>query len=370
VLGLDDAKLSIALDSIYEAALRPEMWRTALHHYSHAVGGDAALILPGPGSPLAPVCSETFDEAVSTGIEGGWFARNPRVERGMRAMRGAQDVLTEERIFAYEEVDRNPWYADYVHRCGFGWFAGTYLVPDGRSSIMISVERRRERGVFTRDEAADLARFVPHLQRAGQLAARAAEARASGIVDGLDALNCGGALIDGLGRLVRLNAQAERHIGRGLRVVGTQLCAMSREGDAVLQRLVRSMLYGDRLHTAVSAGPAVLPRPDRNPLLVHAAPVVGTAHDIFNGAKLVLMVIDPDEGREPAEPVLKQAFGLTSAEVRVSLALLHGQDISEAAGTAQVSEGTVRAQLKSVFAKTGTHRQSDLVSLLLRLSGR
>ncbi len=367
--GFEVAKLSVALDSIYEAALRPELWRTALDRYANAVGGDAGILLPGPDSRIAPICSEIADETISIGVREGWFARNPRVDRGMRAMRNPQDVLTEERIFSYDEINREPWYTDFMHRCGFGWFAGTYLVPDGRSSVMISVERRRQRGSFSRQEAADLIKFVPHLQRAGQLAVRVAEARASGVLDGLNLLDCGGALIDGLGRLLSLNERAERQIGRGLRVVGTHLCAMTREGDAALQRLIRSVLYADRV-SAPPVPPAVLSRPDANSLIVHAAPVVGSAHDIFRRAKVVLMIVDPDEHREPAEPVLRQAFQLTGAEVRVSLALMRGQDISEIAASARVSEGTVRSQLKSVFAKTGTHRQADLVSLLFRFSGR
>jgi DNA-binding CsgD family transcriptional regulator len=367
---LNDAKLSAALDSIYDAALRPELWRTALHQYAQAVGGDAAILLPGPDAAIPPICSEIADETIAIGVREGWFDRNPRVERGIRAMRGSQDVLTEERIFTYDEIDKDPWYAEFIHKCGFGWFAGTYLVPDGRSSIMISVERRLERGTFSQQEAADLAKFVPHLQRAGQLAARVAGARASGILDGLNLLSCGGALLDGFGRLVSLNEKAERQIDLGLRVVGTHLCATTRDGDAALQRLIRSVLYADRALSAAPVEPAVLPRPDRNPLIVHAAPVVGSARDIFRRAKVVLMIVDPDEHREPAEPVLKQGYGLTGAEARVSLALLRGQEISEIAQSFKVSEGTVRSQLKSIFAKTGTHRQADLVSLLFRLSGR
>jgi hypothetical protein len=42
------------------------------------------------------------------------------------------------------------------------------------------------------------------------------------------------------------------------------------------------------------------------------------------------------------------------------------KDIAEKHG---ISIGTARAQLKSVMAKSETHRQSELVSLMMRLSG-
>jgi DNA-binding CsgD family transcriptional regulator len=41
-----------------------------------------------------------------------------------------------------------------------------------------------------------------------------------------------------------------------------------------------------------------------------------------------------------------------------------GLSPQQAAGELQVSPSTVRNQLKAVFAKTGTHRQSELVTLM------
>ncbi|MBM0204440.1 helix-turn-helix transcriptional regulator [Micromonospora sp. STR1s_5] len=284
-------------------------------------------------------------------------------------MGGPQDIVTEERLFAYDELAKQPFYAEYAHRFGFGWFAGTFLVPDGQASIMLSVERRRERGVFTRDEVSQLADLVPHFQRAGQLAIRMSEARAGGMLDGLETFRCAGALIDGLGRVIEINRSAERYLGSSLLVLNRRISAKSRGADVALQRLIGSVLRDGLNEQRISTDPAVVPRARGNPLIIHAAPIVGSARDLFRRARAILLIVDPDEHRDPAEPVLRQAFQLTAAEIRVSLALLRGQDIAEIATSAQVSEGTVRSQLKSIFAKTGTHRQADLVSLLLRLSG-
>ena len=45
--------------------------------------------------------------------------------------------------------------------------------------------------------------------------------------------------------------------------------------------------------------------------------------------------------------------------------LLEGLSISEAAARLEISENTARVQLRSVFAKTDTHRQADLMRLVL-----
>ena len=65
---------------------------------------------------------------------------------------------------------------------------------------------------------------------------------------------------------------------------------------------------------------------------------------------------------------LQQAFCLTSAEARLAAALAEGASLKDYAASAGIAEGTARVQLKSVFAKTGTHRQAQLVALFWRLA--
>jgi DNA-binding CsgD family transcriptional regulator len=59
-------------------------------------------------------------------------------------------------------------------------------------------------------------------------------------------------------------------------------------------------------------------------------------------------------------------YNLSPAELRVASALLTGKSPEEYAQEAGVTLNTVRTQVKSLFQKTGTHRQSELVSVLSR----
>ena len=61
-------------------------------------------------------------------------------------------------------------------------------------------------------------------------------------------------------------------------------------------------------------------------------------------------------------------FGLTKSEARLASQLMGGQCLEEIAAANDVSLGTVRSQIKAVFAKTHTHRQAELVGLLTRLA--
>ncbi len=61
------------------------------------------------------------------------------------------------------------------------------------------------------------------------------------------------------------------------------------------------------------------------------------------------------------------AFRLSPAETRLWAALIAGRRVIDVAEESGVSVNTVRVQLRSLFAKTGMHRQADLLRLGLEL---
>lgn len=64
---------------------------------------------------------------------------------------------------------------------------------------------------------------------------------------------------------------------------------------------------------------------------------------------------------------VRQAFGLTGAEVEIVQAITLGQQVRDIAGARGRSTETVRTQLRSILAKTETHSQSELVRAILGL---
>jgi DNA-binding CsgD family transcriptional regulator len=81
-----------------------------------------------------------------------------------------------------------------------------------------------------------------------------------------------------------------------------------------------------------------------------------------------MVLIDLDLTPRPSADVLKRIFGLTPTEARLAIELTGGRSPEEIAVATKVTVGTVRKQLATVFAKTNTHRQSELVALLSRLA--
>ena len=61
-------------------------------------------------------------------------------------------------------------------------------------------------------------------------------------------------------------------------------------------------------------------------------------------------------------------FNLTPAEGRLAAGIATGQDLDAYAQKARVGKSTVRSHLKSIFHKTGTRRQQELVRLLSQVA--
>jgi DNA-binding CsgD family transcriptional regulator len=66
----------------------------------------------------------------------------------------------------------------------------------------------------------------------------------------------------------------------------------------------------------------------------------------------------------PSAAVLESLFDLTQSEVSFTTALMEGLTVQEAARKCGLTESSGRTYLGRIFAKTGTHRQSELITLL------
>ena len=78
--------------------------------------------------------------------------------------------------------------------------------------------------------------------------------------------------------------------------------------------------------------------------------------------------VDPTEPPQPSADMLQRLLGLTAAEVRLALEIMRGLRLGEAAKAFGIEMPVARSQMVSIFAKTGTRHQSELIALLSRLT--
>ena len=177
-----------------------------------------------------------------------------------------------------------------------------------------------------------------------------------------------------------------------IRIENTAAVALLRQGTVVRQDRSGRLEFKDRsaarmLSDALgAAGPLDLQRGGKTPdtfvlrseagevdgfakvLVVSGAGGAGasTAY-MFPPSRFALVTVYPKTPRQGSVESLKSVFRLTAAEARLADRLRHGEALSEIADATKVSRETLRQHLKSIFLKTGTNRQAELVLLLSRL---
>lgn len=90
-------------------------------------------------------------------------------------------------------------------------------------------------------------------------------------------------------------------------------------------------------------------------------------HFVGGGQPAALLAIRP-KAEVSAERSLQLAFKLTPAEAALAQGLFNGLSLKDYADSKALSLHTARTQLKTIFSKTDTRRQSELVALLGKIS--
>jgi DNA-binding CsgD family transcriptional regulator len=358
----------LATEAFYEAAVLPELWETALEKASSAWGADGGLVTSYVDSVGRLIRSDSLGEFCARYFDEKWEAQDVRTSRGVSLISNGKEIVTDADLVTPDEMRRLPIYSRFLPSVGFGGFAGTMLAETGGAKIVLSLHRRADREPFSKNDLAPLRRDLPHIRRAARLASKFSLSYAEGGIDGLEPISCGAILIDWLGRVLRLNRRAEDSLGDHLQIVSSRLRTTEREANRTLQDLIAAStrpMIGNRRE---GPGSVLIRRTNGLPLVLHSYPVARRAHDVFQGARAILLITDPMEDRTLALKILQEMFQLTPAELRVAAALLRGLDTQQIADENGIGAQTVRFHLKSIFAKTGTCHQAQLVSLLSRFS--
>jgi DNA-binding CsgD family transcriptional regulator/PAS domain-containing protein len=206
-----------------------------------------------------------------------------------------------------------------------------------------------------------------HLVRAVELArsVRRQLDRAAAASAALDRIPFGVVLVDGHGRIARVNRTAHDLVvdlpevtldDDDLRLPG--------ERGAELARLIARAVAGSVESGSKLTGHLEVPGPEGRALRILVVPLQSNAGG--SGSACALFLSRSGGGFEPPEDVLARHYALTRSEARVLARLLRGLERNEIAAELGVGRETVRTHIKSIYAKVGTTRQADLVAELLR----
>lgn len=370
---LPDATVLRLIDALYEAALRPEQWPVFLSQLSEVLDGRLVAFLHQDTRRRGDdVASLVGIDSTDWRVYAEHFAAlNPWISGEERCLQPGLVSLDDE-IFPVSSLVRTEFFNDFLKPRRLDHMMGATIGRDGSTFTNLSMHRGRESGPFGQDERQLLERLMPHLQRVVQIHQRLAGAERGRILaEAADHLTAGLLMTDARGRILYANRAAEEMVAGtdGLALVDGQLRAARSEENARLRTLVGATASGEGRDPDVSGGLLRVSRPSgRRPYLLVVAPVRGPreAWLVLERPAAVVFVTDPERQIEPDADMLARAYGLTPAEIRMASRLTAGDSVTDAADVLGVTRETARTHLRNLLQKTDTHRQSELIALLLR----
>jgi len=366
-VAVDDlpAPVAVAIERIYEAGFDSSLWQQGLSAFCDAVGAHSAVTVPrvAAENTLFLPCTEGAEDFLQTYVDEGWYARDLRADRGWPLTDRGIPVVLEQDIVTPEDHRCEPMYRDFYTRYGILWWAGITFRSLERQYV-VSLSRRVAQEPFSERDRRLFQMVTGHLSRALTMAERLSTAAGKGGLQLLEAMDCGGILVDAGARVIAVNASAEAMLGEGLSIRGNRVVAEATESNRALQVLIgRTLCDGPQQEGGVS-----VKRPLRRPILVDVLPIPAEARAPFLFGRALLMLVDLDARPVPAEATLLRLFGLTPREAGFAVQLAAGRDLAEAAERLGITRETARSHLKSIFSKTDTNRQSELIALMQRAS--
>jgi DNA-binding CsgD family transcriptional regulator len=96
--------------------------------------------------------------------------------------------------------------------------------------------------------------------------------------------------------------------------------------------------------------------------------LVNQMTNVWPDETCTIVLLDLDARPEPSPRTLQRLFGLTAAETHLAIELARGGNLLDISRSQRLSRTTIRSHLASLFVKTQTRRQAELVSLLGRIA--
>lgn len=359
---------------IYEAAIDPRLWGQLADSIT-AIYPEVRVTLfshddAGPASDLN--VKTNFSEAAYRDYAAHFVANSPYVDFVRHNQIGlptrSETIINDEALFRTEH------YNDYLRPHQLGHYgAGMVLERDSRGWTALTLADRRDDAPRRDHQIALLGLLAPHLRRALKLRraliAERSEARAPQIL--FDGWTHAAFVLDRAGQVLTMNRRAEAL------VAGDIGFTLSRSGrprsfDIGSSRALDAAIATCRLLSGADGADGLngllLPRGDGgSPLHAMLWPIVSPAEFGLAAApgQILLVVSDPDSTPPDAVGWIARRFGLSPAEARLAGAVIDGIPLADAAEQSGIRLSTARTRLKTIQAKTGCHRQLDLVRLAM-----
>lgn len=356
--------------SLYDGPLRPEpVWLDCLEAVRTYFGANYAVLI------FRPPSSDSLSLVAYSGVQvipevdqfysNCYCALDPFVDLPLERAFTVQDFVGEETWL------NSAFYKSFLSPMDVFHVMATDMRTSDGIDCRIRICRPRTAENFSPGDKQLCELLVPHIKRAVQLHSRQRETESTGqlFAAAIDRLLFGSIILDQHGTILHTNRVADEVLARrdGLSISGGRLRAQLEHENRALQALISESLAVRSL-----SNPSVLQalsisrtRADCPLGVVVKNLTSGTWAEGDRRASVAIFLRDPLRVAETSEAAIRRLFAFTGAEGSLAMLLAEGLTLDQAAERLHISRNTVRTHLRSLFAKTGTARQTDLVRVIL-----
>lgn len=366
------------LDLIYEAAEKPEAWRTVYAELREALGIKSIHVLGVDKRHGTLSYSDGANLPVDGELAYMQYYRHidPRFPSLMQLPEGKWTHCHE--LLSEEDVARSPLYQELLLPNDRRYMSACKLADTPEANVIFSTHTSASHGPLSATQMAFVERLMPHLRRACRLSIRNFVYSTQALVGHMlvNKLRQPVILATPEGEVMHTNEAAQQLLRstRLVRVESGRLVLPTRQHQGFMQRVAER-------EQELKKGEPELPEASQFQSLRVAAEAGGEALYAFytvltpEGAMgtfglrpvLMLMFYHPQSAPPIDAGLLYAVFGLSPAECRIAALLAEGLSLKQIAQAQGTQHNTVRKQLRSIYQKTDTHRQPELVRLLLHL---
>jgi DNA-binding CsgD family transcriptional regulator len=370
-----DRAVNDLLQTLYAAPLSPELWSSALSGLTDLLHLNASAIVRTDLACKANgvYISKGLDPDVERLYSLGYSNQDVYRPRFLRMRDRQGDLLMGDELCTHQEMKKTAFYEDILSKADIRLWCAVAMVHTDTIIENISFYHSWKDDAPGPDQLALARLLTPHISSALQLRAKLArlEGLSRDLYSALDQADSGIVLFDHHGHSAFVNRAAKRILDRrdGLLFSDNSLVATESQERSRLAELVRRAVSGLQPNREVGGGTMRITRKRGRPLHLRIATFPCERVTSASQFAAIALIGDPDKLQHFPLETIQSSYGLTRAEALLALLLMEGKSLAEAAELNGVTLNTLRSQLKSIFLKTGTRRQGELIGLLVALPG-
>lgn len=361
-------EFSALLLHLYQCVQEPTEWQSLLRHVATVADADSVSMRWVGDYDL------TLNRSYCYGLHRDFSTELVRIDPFLEPLLNHSQgrALCSQQFISDEEYERTEHYESYFQPQDRFYAMGTVLSSGPGYNNYLGLHRSRSHGQFTSADMEFLNAFTPHLQQALALENRLQQVQQTiqYLERALGSLSTGVWLLN-----ESLGVEWMNEVGYDVLQNHHQKFGQTRNQtiyvgspDGPVTRALQRFLAGETDRESLWL---TLPESDAA-LLVFSTDQAGLSQVIGHSGsgqrQAVAILLDSQRPVIADQQTLALQYRLSAAESKLAQMLLLGYDLNESADRLFISPHTARTHLKSIFEKTGSHRQSELIQKLMIFS--